>query len=97
MTLKPDHLAPTVMAKNHGGDVATKEARPVQRPTYYPSVLTFRVSRPMAEAVALEAAKAQSNEAEVCRRMLLAGLQASGVQLAPQTLGGDHCPRQIPA
>lgn len=57
------------------------------RTTFYPSILSFRVSRPVAEAVALEAAKAQSNEAEVCRRMLLAGLQASGVQLAPQTLG----------
>lgn len=59
------------------------------RPTYYPAVLNFRVSRPIAEAVSLEAAKAQSNEAEVCRRMLLAGLLASGVQLAPAT-GGDH-------
>ena len=60
------------------------------RPTYYPAALHFRVSRPVADAIALEAAKAQSNEAEVCRRMLLAGLRASGVQLAPQTLGGDH-------
>jgi hypothetical protein len=90
MTLKADQSAPTVMAKNHGGDIARKEDRAMLRPAYYPAALHFRVARAVAEAVALEAAKAQSNEAEVCRRMLLAGLQASGVQLAPQTFGGDH-------
>ena len=87
MTRTIERHTPTVVAKNHGGSVARKEARQMARPTYYPAVLNFRVSRPVAEAVALEAAKAQSNEAEICRRMLLAGLQASGVQLAPQALG----------
>ncbi len=89
MPLDPERAAPSVVAKNQNGEVARKGARTVTRPAYYPAVLNFRVSRPVAEAVSLEAAKAQANEAEICRRMLLAGLRASGVQLAPAG-GGEH-------
>lgn len=62
----------------------------MSRTTYYPAVLQFRVSRPVADAVALEAAKAHSNEAAICRQMLLAGLQASGVQIPAKAFGGEH-------
>jgi hypothetical protein len=89
MPLDPEQTAPSVVAKNHGGDVARKGARKVSRSPHYPAALHFRVSRPVAEAVALEAAKAHANEAEICRRMILAGLLASGVQLAPAG-GGEH-------
>lgn len=61
----------------------------MSRTSYYPACLNFRVSRAVAEAVAREAAKAQSGEADFCRRMLLAGLQANGVQIpVPAEVGG---------
>ncbi len=89
MTPNPARAARSVVARNRESVIATKEAKAMSRTTYYPASLNFRVSQPVAEAVAREAARTHANEAEICRRMLLAGLQAHGVQVpAPAEAGG---------
>ncbi len=53
----------------------------MSRPTHYPEHLAFRVPAPVAETVAREARAAHSNPADFCRRLILLGLKAEGIEV----------------